>query len=293
MSAAEPIVFSGADGHRLEADIRGADGRVVLLLHGGGQTRHAWGGAARRLSARGWRAISLDLRGHGDSEWHGQGYYMFEHFAEDVVAVSGQIEARFGCKPVAVGASLGGIAALLAEGEGGGGVLDGLVLVDITPRMDPEGVDRVLSFMAAHIKQGFASIEEAADAVAAYIPHRKRPEDLTGLAKNLRLDDDGRFRWHWDPTFLEGQNSAVSDRGKVEERLVAAARALQVPVLLVRGRLSDLVSEELAREFLELVPHAAYADVSGAGHMVAGDDNDSFTRAVTAFLAGLEKGGCP
>jgi pimeloyl-ACP methyl ester carboxylesterase len=290
MSEAEQIVFSGADGHRLEADLRGAGGRIVLLLHGGGQTRHAWGGAARRLGDSGWRAITLDLRGHGGSEWHGGGHYMFEHFAEDVVSVSGQIEERFGCKPVAVGASLGGIAALLAEGEGAGGVLEGLVLVDITPRMDPAGVERVLSFMGAHIGEGFASIEEAADAVAAYIPHRKRPEDLSGLAKNLRLDDDGRYRWHWDPAFLDGQNSAISDRGKVEDRLVAAARGLRVPVLLVRGRLSDLVSEELAREFLELVPHASYADVSGAGHMVAGDDNDAFTRAVAAFLAGLEKG---
>ncbi len=290
MSGVEQIVFSGADGHRLEADIRGTGNRVVLLLHGGGQTRHAWGGTARRLGASGWRAITLDLRGHGDSEWHSDGHYMFGHFAEDVVAVSGQIEERFGGKPVAVGASLGGIAALLAEGEGAGGVLEGLVLVDITPRMDPAGVDRVLSFMAAHIGEGFASIEEAADAVAAYIPHRKRPDDLSGLTKNLRLDDDGRYRWHWDPAFLQGQNSAVKDRGQVESRLIAAARNLHLPVLLVRGRLSDLVSEELAREFLELVPHAAYADVSGAGHMVAGDENDAFTRAVVEFLAGLQEG---
>ena len=57
--------------------------------------------------------------------------------------------------------------------------------------------------------------------------------------------------------------------------------------MLVRGRLSDLVSEETAREFLELQPDARLVDVSDAGHMVAGDRNDVFTEAVAGFLAEL------
>jgi pimeloyl-ACP methyl ester carboxylesterase len=69
-----------------------------------------------------------------------------------------------------------------------------------------------------------------------------------------------------------------------------AARALDLPTLLVRGKLSDLVSEETAREFLEMCPSAAYVDVSDAGHMVAGDRNDRFTAAVIDFLEELERG---
>jgi pimeloyl-ACP methyl ester carboxylesterase len=70
------------------------------------------------------------------------------------------------------------------------------------------------------------------------------------------------------------------------DRLFAAARALRVPTLLVRGRMSDLVTVEAAEEFLALAPHAKFADVSGAGHMVAGDRNDAFTKAVVEFLDG-------
>jgi hypothetical protein len=61
----------------------------------------------------------------------------------------------------------------------------------------------------------------------------------------------------------------------------------------VRGKLSDLLSEEGARHFLELAPHAKYADVSGAGHMVAGDRNDLFTQAVRGFLRGVQPEGVP
>ena len=68
------------------------------------------------------------------------------------------------------------------------------------------------------------------------------------------------------------------------EVLEAAARTLTVPTLLVRGRQSDLFSEEGAQAFLAMVPHAEFADVGGAGHMVAGDRNDAFNDAVIGFL---------
>ena len=282
------LPLTGAEGNRLSADLRGPEsGRPVLLAHGGGQTRHAWGGTAERLAARGWAAITLDQRGHGDSEWVADGDYSFDAFARDMVSVADQIAAAFGQRPVSIGASLGGFASMLAEGEADRQILGALVLVDITPRVDPGGVEKILGFMAAHIEQGFASLDEAADAVAAYLPHRKRPADLRGLTKNLRLGEDGRYRWHWDPKFLYARQSTAEDREKAQARNIAAARALKLPVLLVRGRQSELVSEEHVREFLEYVPHAKYADVSDAGHMVAGDRNDVFTDAVLAFLDDL------
>lgn len=285
------ITFTGAEGNRLVASFeraaRGGDRPPVLLVHGGGQTRHAWRGTAKSLAAAGFDTFAVDQRGHGESDWVASKAYAFTNFAADLTAVCREIEARHGEKPVVVGASLGGVSALLAEDESGNDLAAAIVLVDVTPRMDREGVAKVHGFMGARLDEGFASLEEAADSISAYLPDRKRPKSLTGLQKNLRRDADGRYRWHWDPNFINGPRSVGRDRDATEARLLAACRGLEIPALLVRGRQSELVSEELAREFLALAPHAEFADVSGAGHMVAGDRNDAFTDAVVGFLKNL------
>jgi hypothetical protein len=171
--------------------------------------------------------------------------------------------------PIGVGASLGGIASLLALGraaeEGTEPPFAGLILVDIVPEMDPRGVAHVQGFMRAKVKEGFASIEEAAEAVAAYLPHRPRPKSLDGLKKNLRLHPDGR--WHWDPRFLEGPRPVNADRDVVQQALLRATCGLAVPALLVRGGASELVSPEAARAFVEAAPDAEFADVAEACHM--------------------------
>ncbi|HZD90541.1 MAG TPA: alpha/beta hydrolase [Pseudolabrys sp.] len=296
-SAIPPITpaattLSGADGNRLVADVYGESGPPVMLLHGGGQTRHAWGNTAGELARNGYTAYAIDQRGHGDSEWVASGAYTFADYGIDARAVALELARRTGRKPVVVGASLGGIAALLAEGDAeagsGDNVFSALVLVDITPRVDQTGVAKVLGFMRAHAEQGFASVEEAAQAVADYLPHRPRPKNNEGLKKNLRRSADGRWRWHWDPRFLEGR-AAGEDRAAMEGQLVAAARRIRIPALLVRGASSELVKEAHVKEFTELVPHADYVDVSGARHMVAGDRNDHFSNAVLSFIARLPR----
>jgi len=276
MSSSRPLELAGRAGLRLRAEGFGTEGAPpVLLLHGGGQTRHAWGGTAQVLAEDGWGPVAVDLRGHGESEWAPDGDYAFESFAADVATLARACASP----PVLVGASLGGIASLLAIGDHGAPAR-ALVLVDVAPRIERAGAERIIGFMTAR-PEGFASLEEVADAVAGYLPHRERPRDLGGLAKNLRRGDDGRLRWHWDPRFVAAGVPRAADSA---QRMDAAARSLRIPTLLVRGRLSDLLSEEGARHFLELAPHARYADVSGAGHMVAGDRNDRFTRAVRDFL---------
>jgi pimeloyl-ACP methyl ester carboxylesterase len=272
------IELAGDRGLRLRAEVWGGEAAPpVMLLHGGGQTRHAWGGTARSLAEDGWSAVSVDLRGHGESEWAPDGDYEFDAFARDVDAIA----RTFATPPVLVGASLGGIASLIATGLLGTPAR-ALVLVDVAARIEVAGAARIMDFMTAK-PDGFASLEEVADAVAGYLPHRERPSDLGGLAKNLRKGEDGRYRWHWDPRFMMRERPRVASPDVVNQ-LDDAARALRLPTLLVRGRLSDLLSEEGARHFLELAPHARFVDVSGAGHMVAGDRNDRFTQAVREFL---------
>jgi pimeloyl-ACP methyl ester carboxylesterase len=280
-----PALRLVGDGLTLAADAYGPpEGPPVVLFHGGGQTRHAWGGTARLLGDKGWRATTVDLRGHGESDWPGAGDgsgYTLDEFAADVRAVAA-VQSR---PPVLIGASLGGLSSLvaIAEAPAGATVASGLVMVDVAPRLEEKGIQRIAEFMLGNL-DGFASLEEVADAVAAYNPHRPRPTDLSGLRKNVRLRDDGRWYWHWDPAFLLGGRQDEPRSVRNEDRLEDAARAITVPTLLVRGRQSDVLSEAGARETLGLIPHARYVDVGGAGHMVAGDRNDAFNDAVLEFL---------
>lgn len=248
----------------------------VLLLHGGGQTRHSWSGTAGQLAARGYEAWTMDLRGHGDSEWASDGDYTTDAMVEDLDSVCAEI----GRPPVVVGASMGGMVGLVSEGSLRPGRFQGLVLVDIATQLEAAGVERIVGFMSA-APDGFASLDEAADAIAAYRPNRPRPTNLDGLQKNLRRGEDGRWRWHWDPAFLSGK----SRDGRTDvDTLGQAARSLTVPTLLVRGRMSDMLSLEGVATFRQQCPHAQFVDIADAGHMVVGDRNDAFTAAVVDFV---------
>lgn len=282
--------FKGASGNTLIGDVYGEQGPPVLLLHGGGQTRHAWKKTGEQIARMGRTAYAVDQRGHGDSQWVQDGAYQYEDFAADARALADTLAERGGVRPVVVGASLGGMAALIANGGGSHGkeAFSALVLVDITPRIDSEGVAKIQGFMRAKLREGFGSIAEAADAVAAYLPHRPKPRSHEGLKKNLRLHPDGRWRWHWDPRFLEGNRRIGPGSGEVERALVEAAQRVTIPTLLVRGASSELVGEEHAKDFLKLVPHARYVDVTGARHMVAGDRNDQFANAIEEFISELK-----
>jgi pimeloyl-ACP methyl ester carboxylesterase len=286
-------MFKGASGNMLAGDVYGEEGPPVLLLHGGGQTRHAWKKTGDLIARMGRVAYAVDQRGHGDSEWVADGAYQYTDFAADARVLGDTLAERSGVRPAVVGASLGGMAALLGnsppgkspdKAQGKAQHFSALVLVDITPRVDIEGVSKIQGFMRAQLREGFGSIAEAADAVAAYLPHRPRPRSHEGLKKNLRLHPDGRWRWHWDPRFLEGNRRIGAGSEEVERALVSAAKRVTIPALLVRGGSSELVQEEHAKDFLKLVPHASYVDVSGARHMVAGDRNDQFANAIEAFL---------
>lgn len=278
---AEIVYFAGHGGVHIVGERRGPpDAQVVLLLHGGGQTRHAWAGAAERIARAGFCAIALDSRGHGDSDWSPNGNYSVDALTADLRRVITQVSGT----PVLVGASMGGITAMIAVGEGRVPAASKLVLVDIAPRVERAGVQRIIAFMSAS-PDGFASLEEVRDAVAAYNPQRSPPADLNGLKKNLRQCADGRYRWHWDPRFLKEAARRESGEGLTDlDRRLAAARNVRIPTLLVRGGGSDVVSPEGVRELRELIPHAQAVDIVGAGHMVAGDRNDAFTDAVLGFL---------
>ena len=282
-AAPETFVTEAPGGIRIVADRLGDPAaRAVVFLHGGGQTRRSWARAAAAVAERGWQAVTVDFRGHGESDWSTEGDYRVQTFAEDVREVLAHLPPA----PVLVGASLGGFTSMLLAGELSPGIASAVVLVDIVPSMNPSGAARIHDFMAEKVVEGFASLDEVADMIAEYNPHRPRPRDLNGLRANLRRRGD-RWYWHWDPQFIDGTAAnppiEVTDPDRMHKAIEAILGA-DVPMLLVRGQVSDLVSEDRAEEFLARFPAVEFVDVQGAGHMVAGDRNDLFAGAVVDFL---------
>jgi pimeloyl-ACP methyl ester carboxylesterase len=280
-----PVSFStnGIGGIRIAAERFGDPAApAVVFLHGGGQTRRSWGRAAAAVAERGWQAITVDLRGHGESDWSEDGDYRVTTFAGDVLEVLRQLPPR----PVLVGASLGGFTSMLLAGELSPDAARAVVLVDIVPNMNPSGASRIHDFMYDRMESGFDSLDEVADAIQEYNPHRPRPTDLDGLKTNLR-HRDGRWYWHWDPKFIDGTAASPPIEVTEVDRMYSAVEAILrngVPMLLVRGQMSDLVTQERADEFIARFPEVDFVDVGGAGHMVAGDRNDLFAGAVVDFI---------
>lgn len=280
-SPSKTVAFSGVDGLVLVADewnrdaATAADRPTILMLHGGGQNRHSWKNTGQLLADSGFHVIAMDSRGHGDSDRSPTADYTVESLCSDTLQVLYQIG-----RPVTlIGASMGGLTGIAAAHEAGPELVTRLVLVDVVPRFEKDGSARIRDFMFSGI-DGFDSLDEAADAVAAYLPHRSRPRRPEGLKKNLRLRD-GRWYWHWDPAFLTKPDDDPFVRMDMLEQ---AAMSLEIPILLIRGKLSDVVSVEGVQDFLAKVPRAEFAELSEAGHTAAGDDNDAFSEVVVEFV---------
>lgn len=260
----------------LSADLAGPQNApAVVLLHGGGQTRHSWSRAVEALATKGYRVINFDARGHGDSDWSSDGAYGLDDRVADLQAIVATLDCPFAL----VGASLGGGTAIHAIAAGMRPAA--VVLVDVVPHPEQSGVDRIVSFMRAN-PDGFATLDEAADAVARYNPERARSANADGLMRNLRLRENGRLYWHWDP-----QITATDPRKHqivIQQSTREMARRSDLPVLLVRGLKSDVVSDAGVVAFRALLPTLQVADVGGAGHMVAGDRNDAFNASIITFL---------
>lgn len=265
--------FHCPDGEILIADVAGDPAQpTVILMHGGGQTRHSWRTAMDALAAEGFHVINFDARGHGESSWAKDGIYSFETRARDLEVVV----RHAGSRVALVGASMGGGTAMHAINNGM--KADALVLVDIVSMPAAGGIARILAFMQRNL-DGFGSLEDAADAIAAYKAHQSRPKNLDGLAKNLRRNEAGRYFWHWDPAILRdpsGDNAALMR--------MFDGQHWDVPTLLVRGLQSDVVDDDGIHDLRRKIPALELFDVPEAGHMVAGDNNDVFNRGVIDFL---------
>lgn len=233
------VQYKGFGGVRLEAEVIGDEhDPAILLVHGAGQTRAVWHDVAQALVQSGRRVVSLDMRGHGASEWPADGRYDFEAFVEDLRAVL----AQMGGRPVVVAATLGGWIATAALETDAALLAAGLVLVDLPTQLDP--------------------------AKSAAFGQRLRDSVAAGGG------DHG-----WDVRLLDRLETL-----DVPARVTAAASALAMPVLFVRGGLSRLADKDTDAAFAAALPNAESVEVADADLLVVTDRTEAFLAHLLDFL---------
>lgn len=266
-------------GVTLAAESHGdVDNDLVIFLHGGGQSRSAWRGAARAIAAAGYHALAVDLRGHGESEWAPDGNYHVSQHVADVVRV---IEA-FGGAAVLVGASLGGHIALLVAAERPD-LVRAAALADVTPWVDESLADVLRTKMRAS-ETGFDDLTQAAASLDSLSPGRgaRSAERLRG---HLRQDVDGRYYWRWDPRVIDDAFVRHAGEGGLFEQ---AARRIAVPLLAMRAEFSTLVFPDQLDRLRLFVPHVETREIAGIEHMLTGDSNEAYAMAILDFLPQLQ-----
>ena len=273
MTQITPVEYKTPDGLTLRGDVGGTPGAPTLvMIHGGGQTRNSWSRAMKHLIEKGYYVVNYDARGHGDSDWAPNGEYNVITMGSDLRAVLATISG-----PVAIiGASMSGLSAFYAIGVAERPIANALVLADIVISPAEEGTARTRAFMLAH-QDGFATLEEAAEAIASYTGH-KRSGNLEGLRRNLRLRDNGRLYWHWDARLLD------MDLPARRVLMHEVAPKVTLPVMLVRGGKSVVTNDANVAEMKQFVPQLEVQVIPNAGHMITGDDNETFAVGIDDFL---------
>jgi pimeloyl-ACP methyl ester carboxylesterase len=264
------------DGLVLAGEAFGEDGAPpVLFFHGGGQSRSAWRGSARAVGDAGYLGIAFDLRGHGDSEWASNGDYLLDAYVRDVEALLGQFE-----RPVTlVGASRGGQTSLVAGARQPERVRL-VMLADVAPLMRDDGVDGIRGFYAEGAA-GFTSLDEAAESLARHLG-QPRLNDPSGLARAMRLDEQGHWHWRWDPATGNAEFLHPPSEGQA---LLGAAARIHVPVVLVRAEHSNVLTDEGVERFRALAPQLDVRIAHGVGHMFTADRNEAFAADLLDVLA--------
>ena len=292
--------FTIVDGHQVHFLAWGRRGAApVVCLHGGGQTAYMYEELGTALRDR-WFVLAPDLPGHGDSDVDAAlspptAGLDRRSLAASVVGLLDFVGIE---RAVFVGASLGGITSLTIAAMDPNRV-EGIVLIDIGHRLEDDGVRRIVEFMTKH--ESFASLDEAAVAIAEYLPGRKK-QSPARLTRNLRQRADGHWVWkHALGRNLRSASASASTSASASASASTSASPngdwrgltagmdeelvrLVCPVLVLRGAQSDVLSDEGAREVAALVPNARVATINAAGHLAAGDNPESTVSLVRHFL---------
>ncbi|MEO5837328.1 MAG: alpha/beta hydrolase [Acidimicrobiales bacterium] len=277
---AAPVVRRDAvdvNGRRVSAIVWGDAPAEAVLLHGGAQNAHTWDTVALALARP---VVAIDLPGHGRSDWRDDGDYGVAAMADDVAET---VRVLAPSASTIVGIGLGAPVALLVADRLGPAVAS-LVLIDsasgVRAAASPDtatpsqAAARVAAFTAHH---RFATLEEMVDRTLAYSPSRAGRAVRRGVHHNARQQEDGSWSWRWDPR-------QRGERDYAFDETAAALGRFAGPILLVRGELSDIVTDELASAFAAVHPDTQLVTMSGAGHAVQGDRPIELARTVLTVL---------
>lgn len=250
----------------------------ILLLHGGNQSAHSWDLVSLHLADR-FRVLALDQRGHGDSEWARDADYSSTAMADDAAAFLDEMGIE---ELIVVGHSMGGMNSLrmtLAHPER----VSALVLVDVGPEVNEAGARTIRAFVTEN--REFDDIEHFVERVRRYDPYRSREHIERTVKYNLLRRADGKFvskRDHGPRLRTTEDHRAASDRFTLEQMT-----ALTLPVLVIRGADSQILTAEGATRFVDALPDGRLVTVPDAGHNVHGQNTPGFLDAIGPFLAGL------
>ena len=288
MSAFEERRWTSRDGLSLFArDYAGAGGDAhlpVVCLHGLTRNSKDFEDVAPRLAASGRRVLVPDVRGRGQSDRSPDAdSYNAKVYARDVLAL---MESLGISRAVFVGTSMGGIItmtiSLLRRRA-----IAAAILNDVGPEVGKEGIDRIVSYAGKS-----TPVETWADAVA----HVRRTvgvafpnysdSDWEVLARRTFREEGGRPVIDYDPSIMVPLGKKPLKNRSLVASLLFRRMARNVPTLLIRGELSDLLSAEIAERMQRAAPAMQRADVPGVGHAPmltepsAVDAMDRFLRAV-------------
>jgi pimeloyl-ACP methyl ester carboxylesterase len=267
-------MFMSHDGCRLQITRWGESGPVCIFLHGSGEGRFVWDDFAPTLAPH-YQSLTVDLRGHGDSDWDASRTYRIESYVRDIVGLLDELGNDF----TVVGHSLGGrVAAHVVAKLRTSKRARALVLVDAGPDLQPEAAARIRSdFKEAH--RIYATVDDYFDWLEprrALIP----TENLRRFAhRSLRPRHDGTFELKSDPTIVDQHDQEDGDAA-----LWTALSQITCPTLVLRGIGSSVLTHDVAQRIARTLPRGHLHTISGAGHALVMENAEGFAKVTRSFL---------
>lgn len=278
---ATSLQYAGVDGVRL-CYRDGGEGRPLLFLHGTSASLGVWDGVIGHLD-RGYRTIAVDQRGHGRSSKPAHGYSQ-EDFARDILDLVSRLRLR---DVVLVGHSLGArnaVVAAAAEPE----LFAGVVAVDYLPFVEPQVIDDLEDRVLGGFRS-FGTEEEIVDYLCARYPRTPRAALQRRAAYGYRWQEE-RFLPLADPEAMRG----TVDSFRTD--FVEAFRSVRVPVTVLRGEHSGIVSSQAYARSQRERPDFTYVTVPDCDHYIPEIAPAAIARAIaTSFPTADMKGqaSCP
>ena len=269
------VTANGINIHYLDWGTEGQP--PLVLLHGLRGHANVWEDVALAL-CNDYHVYSVDQRGRGDTDHAPGGDYSTDAFVADLV---GFVDAIGLDKFILFGHSMGGRNSMAFAGQYPER-LERLCIVDIGPRIEPAGGNRITEELR-NLPPEFDSFEDALAHVQTGNRFASEPVMRRRLAGQSQELPNGKIGWKFDPAIREqrinGTAAPAADLWPTLERITC-------PTLLVRGMETDLLTEETARQMVDTLAQGTLAEIERAGHMVFEDNPADFIAAVKRWLAG-------